>query len=410
MTNPVIGQTFTRDNTEIEPVIGDDFSRTLVIETSEDASDTEIPLETAVRFSSSDAEARAALGTGLLADAVRGVRDQLTGINAGADITVFRVAEGATAAETAAAIAAVIDAITEIPSAVKATPRIVIAGRTAFKPAVGINPVLVALQANLGKILAVAPVDIDATTLADTIAIREQLSSERLMPIGVAAKVWEGTDLVTRPMASRVAGLMVRCDKEGGGKPFNPFANQPIYGIADTSRRIPFSLLDGSVEGQMLLAKNISTVEQAESGHDGSSADGGFIFWGTDNAATGELDEQIHQVRGVDYLIVKMMHITRRFLGKNKITVDMAEAWINSLASMMSGHQIDGDILGYTPRSKMFIPDANRPEDIRLGTLGIDAGIEPAPVFKLAHHNIRRYRPAVEGLVADIVARLGAAG
>lgn len=409
MSDPVIGQTFTRDNTEIEPVIGDDFSRMLIIDTSEDASDTEIPLETAVRFSTSNKDARAALGTGLLADTVNGIRDQFVNLNIGADVTVFRMPEGNTVDLTVAAIAEAVGAMTEIPSAVKATPRIVIAGRTAWKPASGLNPVLVQLQANLGKLLAVAPVDIDASSLTESIAVREQLSSDRLMPIGIAARVNVGGVEVTRPMAPRVAGLMAACDYEGGGKPFNPFANRPLYGLSGLSRNIDFSLIDGSVEGQLLLAKNIATVEQAESGLDGSSADGGFIFWGTDNAATGELDEQIHQVRGTDYLIVKLMRITRQFIGRRKITADMAEAWINSIAYMLSGHKKLDDILGYTPQTEMFIPDQNQPEQIRLGTLALDIGIEPAPVFKLAKHNIRRYRPAVEGLVSDIVARLSAA-
>ena len=227
--------------------------------------------------------------------------------------------------------------------------------------------------------------------------------------LGVAAKVWEGTDLVTRPMASRVAGLMARVDNESEGKPFNPFANQPLYGIADLSRDFPFNFLDGSIEGQRMLAANISIVTRGETGVDSAAADGGFIFLGTDNAATGELEEQVHQVRGVDYLIVKMMRITRQFLGKSKIDVDTAEAWINSLAFMLRDHKVDKDILGYTPQNEMFKPDANSPEEIRLGTLTLDIGIEPAPVFKLANHRIRRYHPAVEGLVSDIVARLGAA-
>lgn len=410
MAAPVIGMQFPRETAEIETVIGDDFSRMLIIETSGDASNTEFPLDTPVRFSTSEPDAQAALGSGLLADAVRGVHAQLTLLNAGADVTVVRVAEGEETAETVAAIAEIVEGLTSIPSAVKATPRIVVAGRTAFKPAGGaVNPVLVALQTALPKILAFAPVDVDPASDIAAIAQREGLSSDRLMPVGVAAKVWEGENLVTRPMAPRIAGLIARVDNQSGGKPFEPFANQPLYGIADVSRDIPFSFLDGSVEGQRMLAANVSIVVPGETGVDGAAADGGFVFMGTDNAATGELEEQVHQVRGTDYLIVKMIRITRQFLGRRKITADVAEAWIHSIAFMLRDHKVDNDILGYTPQSEMFRADANSPENIRLGTLTLDIGIEPAPVFKLANHRIRRYRPAVEGLVADIVARLGAA-
>ncbi|MCM2396182.1 phage tail protein [Rhizobium sp. S95] len=409
MTAPVFGMQFTRPADEPVPVLGADFSKILVIETSADASNSEYPIGSPRRISSSNTEAVAALGTGLLADAVRGINDQLTSVNAGADVTVLRIAEGANAGATAAAIAEACGDIPTIPSAVNGTPRIVVAGRTAWRPDLDtVNPVIAALQVNLSKILAVAPVDVDATSATNAIDARETMSSERLIPIGVAAKVWEGENVVVRPMMPRVAGLMARIDNENKGKPFNPIANQPLYGLAGLSRKIPFNMLDGSNEGQQLLESNVSIVAEGEVGVDGAIADGGFVFIGTDNAATGELWEQFHQVRGADYIVAKMMRITRQFLGP-KISADSAEAWINSIAFMLGDHQTDGDILGYTPKNQMFKASKNSPENIRLGTLTLTIGIEPAPSFRVANHEIRRYRPAVEGLVAEIVARLDAA-
>jgi uncharacterized protein len=407
MTAPTFGMQFSRPLTETVPVLGADFSKILVIETSADASNTEFPIDTPVRFSSSDSEQVKALGSGLLADAVRGINDQLTSINAGADVTVYRVEEGATVAATAAAIAEAVGNLAHIPSAVNATPRIVVAGRTAWRLDLEtVNPVIAALQVHLPKIMAIAPVDVDETSSGNAIDARETMSSERLMPIGIAAKVYEGESLVVRPMAPRVAGLFARIDNANSGKPFDPIANQPLYGLAGLSRNIPFSLLDGSTEGQQMLAANVSIVATGETGVDGSIADGGFVFIGTDNAMTGELWEQIHQVRGTDYLVVKIIQITREFLGKNKISADMAEAWINSIAYMLRDHKAANDILGYTPKNQMFKASQNSTGDIRLGTLKLDLGIEPAPVFKRADHTIRRYAPAVDGLVADIIARL----
>ncbi|MBO9424698.1 phage tail protein [Labrenzia sp. R4_1] len=410
MTVPVFGQSYTRPETEITPVLGDDFSQALLIETSADASNTEIPVDTAVRASTSDKDFMAALGTGLLKDQAQGIHDQLSGLNAGADVTVFRVTEGADTAATAAAIASVVNSITDIPSAVNKTPRIVLAGRTAWRPDMDtVNPVIAALEANLGKILAVAPVDVDDTSAANAIDARETMTSERVMPIGVAARIWDGASVVVRPMAPRIAGLMARIDNQvGGGKPFHPFANRPIYGLAGLSRKIPFSTLDGSTEGQQLLAANVSIVIEGETGVDGAIADGGYRFIGTDNAQTGELWEQIHQVRGTDYIITEFIQITNQFLGR-KITKSSVENWINSIAFALRDHKAAEDILGYTPKDQMFTRDSNSPEQIRLGSLHLDIGIEPAPVFKLAKHEIRRYRPAVEGLVNDIIERLSAA-
>src|SRR5690606_21562518 len=105
MTAPVFGMTFSRPEDEPVPVLGADFSKCLVIEASDDASNTEYPVGDPKRISSSDPDAVAALGTGPLADAVRGINSQLMGLNAGADVTVLRVAHNATPATVASAIA-----------------------------------------------------------------------------------------------------------------------------------------------------------------------------------------------------------------------------------------------------------------------------------------------------------------
>jgi phage tail sheath protein FI len=409
MTAPVIGMQFSRPDDEPVPVIGADFSKVVIFNDSADASNTEVPIGTAVRGSSTDPDFLAALGTGNLADDVRGINDQLNGLNRGADVTIYRIDPGADAAEAAAAVAEALDDLVLIPSSVNATPRIVLAGHTEYRAdANTTNPVVAKLETVLGKILAIAPVQVDSVSAVEAIDDRETMSSERLMPVGVKCKVYEGVNLVTRSMASRVAGLFVRTDNAHEGKPFDPICNLPILGIAGLSRNIPFSLLDGSTEGQQMLAAGVSIVAPGEVGVDGAVADGGFVFLGTDNAATGELWKQIHQVRGADYITVKIIQITRQFLGK-KITADLTEAWLNSIAFMLRDHMADNDILGYAPVETMFRADSNSPESIRLGTLQVDIGIEPAPAFKRADHVIRRYRPAVEGLVEEIISRLSSA-
>lgn len=405
MTDPVFGMTFSRPDDEPVPALGADFSKALLIEASSDADATAYPIGTPVRISTGDAGMVAKLGTGALKDAVNGINSQLSGINAGADVTIYRVAEGANAAETAANIATALAPtnVAAIPSAVNATPRLIWAGRGAYRADMDTaGPVSAALHAAAERLLATAVIDVDDTSAANAIDARETMNSERIMPVGVAARVYEGASLVTRPMGPRVLGLFMRVDNENGGKPFDPIANRTVYGLAGLSRAIPFSLLDGSTEGQQMLESEVSIVTAGESGVDGSVADGGFVFIGTDNTTTGELWKQIHQVRGADYLTVKMMEITRQFLGR-KVTVDLAEAWLNSIKFMLRDHKADDDILGYEVK---FRADKNSPEQIRLGHLTVNLGIEPAPAFKVAHHEVRRYRPAVQGLVADIIARL----
>jgi len=415
MTAPVIGMQFSRPNDEPVPVTGADFSKVLIIDTSDDADADDFPYKVAKRGSSTNVAFIEALGTGNLAAAVRGINDQLDGLNIGCDITVVRIEEHLDEddepdiAAISADIVDVLDDISLIPSLVNATPRIIVAGYTDWRTDVNtVNPVIAALQVACPKILAIAPVQVDATSAANAIDFREDMSSERLMPIGVKAKVYEGVNLVTRSMAPRVAGLFVRTDNAHLGKPFDPICNLPVLGLAGLSRDIPFTFLDGSTEGQQMLEGDVSIVARGETGVDGAVSDGGFVFIGTDNASTGELWKQIHQVRGADYITVKIIQITRQFLGR-KITADLAEAWLNSMAFMLRDHKADGDILGYAPVETMFLADSNSPENIRLGTLRVDLSIEPAPSFKRADHVIRRYRPAVEGLVEEIIARLSTA-
>ncbi|MGB3026858.1 phage tail protein [Paradevosia shaoguanensis] len=407
MTEPVFGMTFSRPDEGPVPVLGADFSKGLLIETSADADAAAFPIGEPVRISTADAAMVAKLGTGMLADAVRGINSQLTGLNAGADVTIYRVAEGADAEETAGNIATALSPtnIAAIPSAVNATPRLVWAGRSAWrKDLVTTSPVVAALPAACERLLAVSVVDVDDTSKEKAIDARETMNSERLMPIGVAARVYEAAALVTRPMGPRVIGLFQRVDNLNEGKPFDPIANRPLYGLAGLSRKMSFSLLDGSTEGQQLLEAGVSIVAEGEVGVDGAVADGGFSFIGTDNSATGDLWKQIHQVRGADYIIVKLMRITRQFLGR-KMSGDLVEAWLNSIRFMLRDHAAAGDILG---SNLEFRADRNSPEQIRLGRLLVNLGIEPAPAFKLAGHEVARYRPAVEGLVSDIIARLSA--
>jgi len=409
MTAPVFGMTFTRPDNEALPALGADFSKALLIETSEDADAGTYPLGTAVRISTSDPAKISALGTGLLADAVKGVAAQLGGVNGGADVTVMRVKEESTVALTVANIVAALapTSVAAIASATGATPRLIWVGRTSWQadPETP-NPIWAALPVACEKLLAVAAVDVDPTTSAKAITQREAFNSERILPIGVAARVFEGASLVTRAMGPRVIGLMIRVDNFYGGKPFSPFANRPVLGISGVSRKIPFSLLDGSTEGQQMLESDVSIVVQGEIGVDGAVADGGFSFIGTDNTTTGELWKQIHQVRGADYLTVKMMEITRQFLGK-KISADAVEAWVNSIKFMLRDHKVDDDILGFDVQ---FRADKNSPEQIRLGHLTVNLGIEPVPAFKVANHEVARYRPALDALVSEIIARLNSVG
>lgn len=420
MTAPVFGYQTSRPNDDPIAVTGADFSKVGFCTTSDDANPALFPPNEPVRFTSTDPLFLAAAGTGYLADALRGLNSQLSGY--GADVVVVRVPEGAgatPAAKLAATHANIIgDAgaktglwgLRDATGHVKMTPRLIgVPGYTAQQPdgySVA-NPVVAELAAHLEALQAVSVVDVAPGRKEDAISARETMSSQRMIPLGVAARVYEtiggAATLVTRPMSSRILGLFVRTDNNNEGKPFETIANQAVLGLADTSRPIAFSLRDGSSEGQLMLAQDVSVVVRGESANVDAISDGGFVFIGTESAETSELWSQFHQVRGQDYLDVKVQKITREFLGP-RVTPQRAEAWLNSIGFMLRDHVNAKDLLGY----KLDFPKVrNSAEEVRLGHLLIESYIEQAPSFRLATNVVRRYRPAVDALVDAIIARAG---
>jgi phage tail sheath protein FI len=403
MSKPYFGMTFSDITAQQRTAIGADFSKVLCIESSEDADAAKYPVNTFVRISTSDEDAVTKLGTGLLADMIAGINANLTGLNAGADVVVARVAEGLDNAETSASIVAMLDKVQNIASEVNCTPRIILAGRTAWRQDLETtNPVVAALQIACGKLLAAAPVDVDDATKEVAIDARETMNHEGVFPVGIMPRVTEGETVVTRSAAARVVGLMIRNDNKNGGKPFKPFANQPVYGVVGLSRPLPFSLLDGSTEGQQLLESGVSIIVAGESGVDGAIADGGFTFIGTEHSNSNAVWKQIHQVRGANYLKIKMVEITRQFLGR-EISAGATEAWLNSLQAMLSNHKAQGDFIDFKLE---FSADKNSPEQIGLGHLVLAIKHAPVPAFTHAEHQIGTYQEAYSGLVNDIVSRL----
>lgn len=423
MTKPNFGYSTTRPNDESVPVTGADFSTIGIVTTAADADAAKFPLDEPVRFTSTDPAYLAAAGVNnYLSDALAGINAQLKGY--GADVAVVRVAEGAggtDAIKLAATQANIIGsagsqtglwALRAAGSHVKMSPKLVaVPGYTAQQvdPATD-NPVRAALGPHLDALKAISPVDVDVSSKDAAIAARELMSSDRMMPIGIAARVFEtvagAATLVTRPMSPRVLGLFVQTDTElGGGEPFEPIANRAVQGLAGINRPIGFDLGDGSTEAQLMLAADIAVVVAGEIANPGAIADGGFVFLGVESAATGDLWSQIHQVRSADYLDLKMASLTREYLG-GRITPRRAEAWLNALKFMLLNHVNEEDILGF----KLDFPKIiNSVEDVRLGELAIETRIEPAPVFRRATNAIRRYRPAVDALIDAIVARAGSA-
>lgn len=122
----------------------------------------------------------------------------------------------------------------------------------------GANPVCTMLPAILEQTIAHAVVESAGTSEILDEDWRETMQSQRLIGVCGGVKVMDPTtgNIIARPIAPRVAGIIVRRDHETGA-PFHSAANQPVQGIVGPLRDIAFSITDDANEGQQLLRNNL---------------------------------------------------------------------------------------------------------------------------------------------------------
>jgi uncharacterized protein len=412
MSDPTFGISVTRIDNEPRPAVFSDMSVVGIIGTAEDADATAFPLNTPVFMYSDDASKLTLLGdTGTLRDAVNLINAQLGEFQVAAKIVIVRVAEGETATATIANIVGNgtttgLSAFLEAGPSLGVIPRLLCApGFTSQRTAPDANAVCAALPAICAKLLAHAVVDGPATTEQAAIDWRETISSERLIPIDPAVKILSSGAPVVVPLSPAVIGIAVRRDHEKQGRPFHSWANQPVQGIIGPSRPIRFSLTDGATEGQRLLAANVGVLLRGEMGVESAIAQGGFIFVGTDNAGEDDLWRFYNVTRGRDYIHLMLLRTLRFYLGRFNITGQTIQAVINTMTIAMRDLKADGDILGFEVK---FTRDQNTPESLRQGRFTINFAAEEAPVLRYLGIQSARYRPALDALLDDLLAQVGA--
>ncbi|WP_029418038.1 phage tail sheath protein [Brevundimonas bacteroides] len=410
MADPTFGFSINQEATEPRSVAGANMSVVGLVGTAPAADQAKYPVDTPVLIYSNDAQALTDLGaTGTLVDAVTAINDQLGEFQTAAQIVIVRVAEGAgadQAAKDTATIANItaanrgIHALKAAATAHGVTPRLVaVPGYTHQRVGAAANAVCAALGAVLDSLLAVAVVEGPNDTDANDKAWRATIAHKRLIPITGGWKVMVGNVATAVPLAPRILGLAVKVDHENGGRPFRSWANRPILGGVGPARAIAFSLTDGAISGQDLLANQIGIVVRGEGGVDGAIADGGFVFVGTDNAGPDELWRQYHQVRGRDYVHLFFLRTLRFYLGRFNLTGNVLRTILDTVKYELRDREADGDILG----SKVeFRADQNQPDQLRLGRIVIRTAFEEAPVLRHMTIQSARYRDALDDLLESL--------
>jgi phage tail sheath protein FI len=330
--------------------------------------------------------------TGTLKDAYEAVYAQ--GVNVA---VVIRVAEGADAAATLAAVAGDetlqtgVWALLTAASITGQTPRILCApGFTSTLAADPAGPVTVNLVSIASRLRGVAIADGPNTTEADAIADAGKHGSDRLYIVDPAVRVFDTVSaaFVTRPASAYVAGMISKRDQEFGFW-FSP-SNAIVQGISGTARPVSFMLSSAETEANRLNEARVATVVQQN----------GFRLWGNRTLATDPLWTFLPVRRTADmiYESIEAAHLwamDRPFSQQLILDIrDSVQAYLNTLVAR-------GALLG----GRVWLdPELNTQATLANGELYLDFDIEPpAPLEHLtfrAHRNGEYY----EELVGEIVA------
>jgi len=381
------------------------------------------PINEPVAVNSNDLTMLATMGTNnLVVDAVNAINDQLGEFQRSARLVIVRTpasSSGVAATARDENIASIvgnsttgtgIHAFKRAGSLVNRVPRLIGAPGFTAHQATGstANPVAAALPAVLDQLLAHAVLDTPGTTKQATLDYLETLSSDRIIAVEPGVKVIDGSGAtVTRPASGRILGIAARRDHEKGGRPFHSWANQPVRGIVGPARPIEFSLTDGAVEAQEILAAQGGVIVRGEGGVADSIARGGFVYIGTDNLGTDANWRFYNVTRGRDYIHLAYLATLREYLGKYNLTGQTLQAIANTMNAELRDRQADGDIIGFRPVS--FPVDQNPVESLRLGEITVLFRAEEAPVLRKINILSGRYAQALTDMLGRLATTLQAA-
>lgn len=269
------------------------------------------------------------------------------------------------------------------------------------------NPVCANMGAVLSQYYAHGIVESAGTSQANDELWRQAIDNQRLIGLSGGVKVIDPTTgtVVVRPLAPRMAGVMLRRDYETGG-PFFSACNQAIQGIVGPARQIRYNISNGDNEGQSLLRNNIGIVVEGELGNDFAISEGGYILLSTDNLGSDNLWRFYNQTRGRDFINLTAIRTLRYYLGRSNLTAHTIQCVVTTMEDILQKCKSGDQVIGYKVG---FKGSQNSASEIRLGNLTIYfAAEEPAPLRKITVIG-SRYRPAIDAMVSQLEASLNIA-
>lgn len=412
MSDPVFGISITQTDGEARTAVTANMSVVGLVVTAPDADPTVFPLDTPVTFYSDDVNYTGKLGAaGTAYDAIAGINEQLGTFQVAAQVVLVRAQQGVDVASTIGHLAGDVNARTGMFALLNAAPMfgvvprlVAVPGYTSqITPPAVANAVIAGLPSLLNRLLAHAVVDGPGANSAAAVAWRTTISSQRIIPIDQPYQVEDADGTIrTVPASPSILGIAVRRDHEFGGRPFHSWANQSVGGIVGLGRYVDFSIFDGATEGQGLLDDNIGITVRGNYA-DGSIADGGFVYIGTDNCSDDPLWRFYNVTRGRDYIHLLLIKTLRFYLGKFNLTGQAIQAVVNTVNFALRDLQADNDILGARVG---FTRASNTSDNLRNGrfTFFFQAE-EPAPLRRIDIQS-GRMASAYDILLTDLLAQL----
>ena len=194
-------------------------------------------------------------------------------------------------------------------------------------------PVTTGLIATAERLRAVIVADGPNTTQADALAYRNVLSSRRVYVVdpGVRVALSDGTT-EDAPASARVAGLMVRNDRERGY--WSSPSNRQILGIAGTSRVVDFTLGDPNSSANLLNADEVATIIRYN----------GYRLWGNRTVSNDPKWVFLGVVRTADVLNESLLRAHLWAVDRN-LTKTYVEDVVESVNDFLRRLQAQGAIL-----------------------------------------------------------------
>ena len=241
------------------------------------------------------------------------------------------------------------------------------------------------LAAIAERLRGLAVVDGPGTSRADALAFRAAIDSRRALLVDPGVRIAAADGSISEaPASAYVAGLIARSDRDPERGWWASPSNQPLLGIAGTTRPVSFVLGDADSEANALNAADVSTIVRQ----------GGWRLWGGRTLSSDPKWRFVPVVRTADRITRALLqshlwavdrNITRTYVSD---VVESVNAYLRQLVS-------DGAILGGRCWAD---PDLNTPASIAEGRIYFDFDFTPAyPAERIT------FRSAITGEYAETI-------